>query len=165
MNAEVALQFLRDHQPLPPTSRIDGSLLRRFDEICRYFAVHLDSRSVPLILNALGDGDGHGVYQLVEETVLAYPESVVIPALQQGLQSPFASVRYWSAQIAANYCREELIEPLGQVLDRGSLDECLAAVTALELIGSPDADRRLRAALQSCVDERVRAAIRDALAR
>src|SRR5688572_21316821 len=93
MTTDETLQFLQLHQPLPPTQEISEDLLRRFDEVRKHFAAHPDNRSVPLLLNSFGERDGHGVYQLVEDTILAHPESVVVPALLDALKSPHSSVR------------------------------------------------------------------------
>ena len=163
MTTDEALQFLRSHQPLPPTQEIDENLLRRFDEVLQHFARQPDTRSVPLLLNALGEGDGHGVYQMVESTILAHPESVVIPALIDSLRNPVGSVRYRSAEIAANYPRPDLVAPLAQILRRGSSDERMAAVTALEAIGTLEAKRELASALDSNVENEVKVAIRESL--
>jgi hypothetical protein len=163
MTNDEALQFLHSHQPLPPTWEISRDLLERFDEVRKHFAEHPDNRSVPLLLHSFGEGDGHGIYQLVEDTILAYPESVVIPALLEGLRSSHSSVREWNAEIAANYPRPELIKPLAEVLRFGSLDERMAAVTALEMIGTSEAKRELQKGLESNIESEVKSAIRGAL--
>lgn len=49
---------------------------------------------MPLLLNSFGEGDGHGVYQLVEGTILGHPENVVVPALIDGLQNRSGSVTF-----------------------------------------------------------------------
>jgi len=163
MTADEALQFLREHQPLPPTREIDEAVLRRFDEVRRFFAAHADDRSVPLLLNSFGEGDGHGVYPLVEDAILKHPESVVVPALLQALGNPAGSVRYWGAQMASNYRRPELVAPLLDLLRKGSVDERMAAVTALEAIGTPESLNGLRAALDGDIQIEVKELIRDAL--
>ena len=78
----------------------------------KFFITNPDERCVDLLLNSFGKGDAHGVYQLVEDAILAFPDEVVVPALEGSLRNPAGSVRYWSAQIAANYPREELAEPV-----------------------------------------------------
>jgi hypothetical protein len=163
MTTDEALQFLRSHQPLPPSREISEGLLNQFNEVRKHFAAHPDNRSVPLLLNSFGEGDGHGVYQLVEGTIVAHPETVVIPALLDGLRNPSGSVRYWNAQIAANYTRPELVAPLVEILQSGSLDERLAAVTSLEIIGTSEAKMELESALQSNFANEVKDAIREAL--
>jgi hypothetical protein len=112
MTTDEALQFLSSHQPLPPTSEISDSIIKHFDQVRKHFAAHPDNRSVPLLLNSFGEGDGHGVYQLVEDTILAHPESIVIPALLEALKSPHRSVREWNAEIAANYAHVPNWSPL-----------------------------------------------------
>lgn len=163
MTTDEALQFLRSHQPLPPTREISEQLLKQFDEVRKHFATHPDDRSVPLLLNSFGEGDGHGIYQLVEDTILAHPENVVIPALLAGMSSSHSSVREWNAEIAANYPRPELVSPLAEILRHGSLDERMAAVTALNVIGTAEARRELENVLESNVEDEVKEAIREVL--
>jgi len=164
MTTEEALEFLRAHQPLPPTKEISEALLGQFDDVRRYFAANLDNRSIPLLLNSFGEGDGYGVYQLVESTIIAYAEDLVLPALLNALRTPLGSVRYWATQIAANYPVPELVSPLAEVLTSGNLDERIAAVTALEVIGSPDARRALQNGLGLSLQKEVKEMIRQALA-
>lgn len=165
MTTEEALQFLSSHQPLPPTREIGESVLEKFDDIRKHFAVNIDNRCVPLLLNAFGDGDGHGVFQLVEDTIMAYPDEVVIPALLNGLQSQHASVREWNAEIVANYPRPEFVVPLTNLLRNGGVDEQMAAVTALELIGTSEAKEQLVKALETDIHDDVKDTIRQALDR
>jgi HEAT repeat protein len=163
MTADEAFSFLRVHQPLPPTSGISNELIRRFDEVRRFFVEHPDDQCVELLLNSFGEGDGHGVYQLVEDTILAHDHDVVVSALQNSLLSRAGSVRYWSAQIAANYPEPELISPLVQVLTEGNLDERIAAVTALEGIQAPEVVSALEKALHREVEPPVQDLIREVL--
>jgi HEAT repeat protein len=158
-----ALQFLRDHQPLPPTDSLSDDILRQFDEVRKFFISNPDARCVSLLLNSFGKGDGHGVYQLVEDTILAFPDEVVVPALEGSLRNPAGSVRYWSAQIAANYPRQELAEPLMDLLKHGNLDERIAAVTALELLGTPQAHSEMESALSADIEDEVKEMIHQAL--
>jgi hypothetical protein len=163
MRTDEALSFLRAHQPLPPTSEISNNLLDRFDEVRQFFLERPDNRSIELFLNAFGKGDGHGVYQLVEDTIVAHDRDVVVSALQKSLRSRAGSVRYWSAQIAANYIEPALIEPLAQVLSDGNLDEQIAAVTALERIQTPEVAVVLAAALKRELKPPIRELIREAI--
>lgn len=163
MTTDEALQFLRLHQPLPPTRDIGEQLLMRFDEARKHFAAHPDNRSVPLLLNSFGEGDGHGIYQLVECAILAHPENVVVAALLDGLRSPHSSVREWCAEIAINYARPELVAPLIGILRNGSVDERMAAAAALGINPTPEARRGLENAMQTDIDEEIRKAIRDAM--
>lgn len=165
MTTREALDFLRSHQPMPPTREIDEDLLRRFDEVRKHFAANPDNRSVPLLLGSFGEGDGHGVYQLVEDAIRAHPVEVVVPALIAGLQSPSPSVRAWCAEIAANYANPELAAPLACLLRNGNVDERIAALTALEGISTLESRRELEHALASEEDADVRRMLREVLGR
>jgi HEAT repeat protein len=163
MTIDEALQFLRDHQPLPPTERMSDDFIRLFDEVRKFFIANPDERCVGLLLNCFGEGDAHGVYQLVEDTILTFPAEVVVPALVGSLRNPAGSVRYWSAQIAANYPHQELAEPLIDLLKQGNLDERVAAVTALEVIGTPQVRGAMKNALGADIESEVKTMIREAL--
>jgi HEAT repeat protein len=164
MNTDEALAFLKGHQPLPATDEISEALLRRFDEVCAFFAENPDERCVGLLLNAFGRGDGHGVYQMVEDTILKQDRNVVISALQQSLANRSGSVRFWSAQIAALFPSPLLIVPLVQVLAEGDDDERMAAVMGLEGIRSPEVVAALERALRSERDPEVQGLIHELLA-
>lgn len=134
---------------MPDSRHAPDEVFLKFDEVRRHFEAVHDDRCVPLLLGALGSGDGHGTYQMVEATLLAYPEGVVVPALKQGLASPHASVRYWSAQIAAVFPCDDLLDQLVGLLHRGGIDERLAAVTAIESVGSQRARDALSEVLRN----------------
>jgi hypothetical protein len=112
MTTEEALRFLTDHQPMPRTEDAPEELLRQLDAVLTHFEVHRDPRCIPLLLNLFGEGDGYGVYQLVESVLLVYPEQLVVPHLINSLRDSRPWVRYWSADIAANYQNKDLIDPL-----------------------------------------------------
>ena len=164
MTKNEALQFLLDHQPLPPTREISDALIQEFDKVRKLFALDLDERCVRPLLNSFGDGDGHGVYQLVEDTILLYSEELVVSALKDSLRNPSGSVRYWSALIAANYLHRELVEPLFELFKEGNLDERIAVVIALEGIGSREAQEKLVAALSiKDIEDEVQSMIHEVL--
>ena len=83
----------------------------------------------------------------VERAILAHPEEIVIPALIESLHNPNRSVREWSAEIAAHYSRPELICPLTNLLRKGGVDERIAAVIALEVIGTTEVKKELEGVL------------------
>jgi hypothetical protein len=99
----------------------------------------------------------------VEDVIMAYPESVIVGPLLDGLRSSVGAVRYWNAQIAARLARSECVPPLASILREGDIDERLAAVTALEAIGTSDAKRRLESALDLTIEDEVKSAIQEAL--
>ncbi|MFK7604113.1 HEAT repeat domain-containing protein [Deinococcus sp. SM5_A1] len=134
MNLSEAIRFLEENQPLPPDLEM-GEKIIIFDEARKLLQTTPDANGLRLLLSAFGEGDGFGVYQLVEMTALAYPSTVVIPILKQHLSSPFESVRYWNAQIAASFPDENLIDDLAQLLD-GDFDLRYAVITALGQIKS-----------------------------
>ena len=138
-------------------------VLRTFNEVRLFFLNHPDVRCVPLLLNSFGEGDGHGIYQLVEDTIAIYPEEIVVPALIKSLSSPYQSVRAWNAEIAANYTGLELVEPLQQLLVHGSTDESHAAANALALNGTSSAIIELANALNSNIDDDLKEHIRECL--
>ncbi|MCA9279342.1 MAG: HEAT repeat domain-containing protein [Phycisphaeraceae bacterium] len=131
MDTESALDFLRKNQPMPPTNTVQQSELDSYDEIRKYFCHNYDDRCVDLFIGSFGDGDGHGVYQLVENTLAYYAPDIVVPALLRGLQSELESVRYWSAVIAAGYQDQRLLQPLLKIAGTGTFDERSAAAIAL----------------------------------
>jgi hypothetical protein len=163
MTIDDALQFLREHQPMPPTESISDDLVRRFDEVRKFFIANPDERCVGLLLNSFGEGDAHGVYQLVEDAILPFPEDVVVTALRDSLRNPAGSVRYWSAQIAANYPCQELAEPLIDLLHQGNVDERIAAVTALDMLGTPQVRTEMNKALSADIEDEVKTMIREVL--
>ena len=163
MSIDDALQFLREHQPLPPTDEIPDALLRRFNEVREFFVANPDPRCVALLLNSFGEGDGHGVYQLVEDVIRAFPDEVVVTALVASLRNAVGSVRYWSAEIAAIRPSPDLVEPLIELLNHGNLDERLAAVAALEVLGTPKARIAMERALITDDHDDVKSWIREAL--
>ena len=136
MDTEAALAFLEAHQPMPDDSDLDENLINEYDDVRRHFLEHPDERCIRLFLNSFGWIDGLGVYQLVEDVLAQFPPERVVPHLAAALQSSHQSVRYWSAQIAANFPDEELIGPLRQLLESGDFDTRYAAVTALGQISS-----------------------------
>ena len=146
MSTDEALAFLKANQPLPPTSEISDVTLKRFDEVCEFFAMHPDERALPLILNAFGEGDGHGVYDVAMDVAKAFPAEVVLPALRAALSNPKGGVRYWAALIAGDFPDPGLVPPLGHLLQTGSVDEGIAAATTLEIIGGEEAREILSSA-------------------
>ena len=135
MDSEIAIEFLKNHQPLNPDKEL-GEEIKTFDDVRRYFASNYDVRCIELLLNAFGDGDGFGVYQLVEDTIQVYPHDLVIPILNKALLSPHRSVRYWNSQIAALFPDERLVGNL-KLLLLEDFDIRFHTTVALLQINSP----------------------------
>lgn len=161
MNTEDALEFLRAHQPLPATGEISDEILSSFDAVVRHFTCVVDDRSVGLLLNSFGEGDGHGVYVTVEDALKVQDPDIVRAELIKSLKSLDGAVRYWSAQIAASFPDDSLASPLAEILAEGTIDEKIAAATALVCIGTSTALDALSEVLKVETDSRVRELIKE----
>jgi hypothetical protein len=116
LTVEQALQFLRDHQPMPSGEASPDELFVRYDEVRRLFTKTRDTRCLPLFLGSFGDGDGHGNYQLVEDVFRQFTADEVILYLSTALAAGSSVTRYWAAQIACSFPSEKLIACLVQCL-------------------------------------------------
>lgn len=111
MDIEDALRFLAQHQPLPGDANLSDELIREFNDVRAFFESHADPRSPELLLGALGDGSGFGVYQLVEDALHNQERGAVLAALRGSLSSEHAGVRSWSAEIAAGSYHDRSLLP------------------------------------------------------
>jgi hypothetical protein len=165
MRTDEALDFLRQHQPMPPTKEVQDELIQHLSEVMRFFSEHPDPRCVPLLLNCFGEGDGHGVYQMMDNVIRPFPDEVVVPALAGGLRSSLGSVKFWCTQIAADRPHPGLEGPLIDVLNCGTDDERYFAAVALGMLNTPSSRDALQQALVAEKDEEVKGLIRDVLDR
>jgi HEAT repeat protein len=156
MTIDDALRFLAAHQPMPPTSAASDALIAEFDSVRRFLAAHPDERAIPLLLGAFGEGDLHGVYPLVEDALRPYPRGVVVPYIVTALSRGGESVRSWAAQVAALFPDPRLLPPLTDILRSGNADQRIAAITALEQLGSREARDALNAARTLPLEPEVR---------
>ena len=147
MTVDEGLSFLKTHQPMPDDAELSEELVRAYDEVRRLFIAHPDARCIPLFLTSFGEGDGFGVYQLVEDVLRHFSLDKVLPHLRKGLTHGQRSIRYWNADIAANFPTAELIEPLAQLLTEDDEDIRSAAAIALGQIRDARAEGFLRQAL------------------
>jgi HEAT repeat protein len=165
MKKQQALAFLKKHQPLPPDSRLTQNVAEHYDEILRYFLQYPDTDCIPLFLNSFGDGDGLGIYVLIEDVIQQFAIDEVVPYLIKSLSSPLKSVRYWNAQIALNFPSPELVSPLSQLLKEGDFDMRYACITALGQIKDDRIEAVLKAALAAEKEEEIRELIKEILGR
>ncbi len=166
MNKEEAIEFLRRHQPMPPDSELTEDLSTRYDEIREYCIAHPDREYIPLFLNSFGEGDGFGVYVLVDRVIRQFSAEEVIPHLIEALHSEHPSVREWCADIAIDFKSPELIDPLRELLQNPNEKQdtrCYAA-SDLGLIDDERATAVLEDALAKETDPEVWVEINDALA-
>lgn len=163
MTKEKALQFLRDHQPMPDELDLDEKTIRTFDEVRMHFLEYPTKECVPLFLGAFANDSGFGVYQLVGGVFWKFEPADVVTHLIAGIRSKQPGARYWSTEIAADFPTTELIEPLSEALAQGDHDLKFAAVTALERIKDPAAEHVIRAALESEEDTEIRQLIAEVI--
>jgi hypothetical protein len=151
---------------MPPDTELTEELITRYDEARKALAGANDDRAVPLLLHSFGEGDGFGVYQLVEDTLWTYPRETVTRALAAALRSPISSVRAWSMEVALEYPDPRLLPHAIHVLETDDPNARFFAAAFLGLLPDRDvnADAALRRALDSEDDPDVRVAIREALA-
>lgn len=136
MNKDDALAFLALHQPLPSDAELSEDVIKRYDEVRRFFLEHPDPDCVRPLLNSFGNGNGHGVYQLIENVIRKLPTRIVVAELIQSMRSEHRGVRYWSVQIAALFPVNTLLPELRERLREDDFDMKYAALTALEQIGA-----------------------------
>lgn len=56
MTKDEALDFLRQHQPMPPDREFTDEVIRNYEEVRRFFLKHPYSECIPLFLNSFGEG-------------------------------------------------------------------------------------------------------------
>lgn len=119
MTKEEGLAFLRQNQPLPSDDYLNDHIyiLDKFEEIRNYFVQNPAEEAIPLFLNSFGDGDGYGVYQLVEDTLFSFSDDIIVPYLIEALASEHLSVRCWCAEISRYFPDERLIPGLVKLLN------------------------------------------------
>ena len=147
MTREEALQFLRDHQPMPGELELEQETISTFEDVRQYFLANPDKACIPLFLGAFAPDTGFGVYQMVEMIFWKFEPADVIPHLIAGIRGETPGARSWSAEIASGFPSPELIEPLTEALAEGDPDLTDAAVIALSFIDDPRARDVLRVAL------------------
>ena len=103
--------------------------------------------SIPLFLNAFGDGSGFGVYQLVEDVLKQFPTDLVIPHLLESLMSPHYGIKFWSTEMVPSFPSKHLIPALVKNLYDNKSDVRSSSAAALASIGEtsviPDLERTL----------------------
>ena len=163
MNEREVIEFLSRSQPLPDDGDLSEELIGQYDDARKFLIDHPSDEGVRLILNSFGIGDGWGVYQLVEDAVAAVSPEVAAKHLAEALRSPLEGVKYWSAQISANYDDEQLIEPLQSLLHDPSEDVRMAALVSIEKYMSDKLKAELQKMLAKETSDEIRATIKDIL--
>jgi hypothetical protein len=139
MDTAAALAFLEEHQPMPADEEMPPKLMAEYEEVRKFLKEHPVKEAIPLLLGSFGAGWGFGVYQLVDEALVQFPNEDVLPSLIKSLESPSVWTRFWAAHMAANFPSPRLIEPLSKLLGDDAEDVRWAAVNSLESINDPAA--------------------------
>jgi hypothetical protein len=163
MNKIEAIEFLKQHQPLPDDDKLTKEIIDNYDAVRKYFKLNPDEECIPLFLNSFGYVDGFGVYQLIEDIISLFDREKVVPHLKKALQSQFRGVRYWNTQIAAIFPNNELINELKNRLMEDDFDMRYAAITALEQIGGSEVKIILEQALKNEDEDELKDLLREAI--
>ncbi|HZH62199.1 MAG TPA: HEAT repeat domain-containing protein [Metabacillus sp.] len=165
MDKNEAIDFLKNNQPLPEDNILElhPELIKKYDDVRKYFLANPDPICIPLFLNSFGNGSGFGVYQLIEDVLVKYSHEQVVPHLIESLNSKWYGVRYWTAQIASLFPDKRLIDPLKKLLKESDPDIRSAAITALAQINDYQALRLIKNAQLQEDDPSVLEIINDVL--
>lgn len=152
MTRDQAIEFLREHQPMPDDADLDDATAETYDEVREYFEANPDPECVSLFIGSFGDGLGFGVYQLVERTLARHPQDIVISAINNGLQSRFPGVQYWSANLAVAFPDDCFLCPLLANLKSGNPNTKSMALGALASLATNLRSERARNAVLEFFD-------------
>jgi HEAT repeat protein len=115
MDTELALAFLKAHQPMPSDAAISDEDGATFAAIVKHFEATLDERCIPLLIHSVSPNTWLGVYEHIKFVLMAHPCERVIPYLQRGLLDGNDGVRsrccWWAADVSA-WELVDLIRPL-----------------------------------------------------
>jgi deoxyhypusine synthase len=75
------IAFLRRNQPLPADAQLTEADATTLDEAIRFFSQNVDDACVALFCGVVGDVDGHGVYQLIEDALRNQRRDLVVTSL------------------------------------------------------------------------------------
>ncbi|EBS7636821.1 hypothetical protein CDR68_24425 [Salmonella enterica] len=136
MNKKEALRFLESHQPMPSDNDLTQDLIDKYDDVRVFFVNNPDVDAIPLLMRSFGDGDGFGVYQLVEDVFDKCNFDDVIINISNVLKdtSTVKSVRYWVTQLAIAFSDRRLVDGLNISLQFDDEDIQFMAASALECI-------------------------------
>ncbi|EOG1985568.1 TPA: hypothetical protein ACKRFJ_001747 [Proteus mirabilis] len=137
MTTDEALQFLSNHQPMPSDNDLTEELINQYDIVRRYFISYPDDRAISLFLRSYGEGDGWGVYQLVEDFFYKCRIEKVKQEIKNVLEDITVpkSVRYWVTQVSVAFCDNSMIKGLKISLNYDDVDIRDAAESALDILG------------------------------
>jgi hypothetical protein len=108
-----------------------------------------DPRCLAPLLHVFGEGDGHGVYMLVEDAALAYPAQDLESAIFRALHSNSKWVRCWVCEIAQSAPSGRFAGPLKSMAVADDAEERAAAIDALSRVGEDWVEEFFRSRLSS----------------
>lgn len=150
---------------MPSDTDMTEGEIDMYEQVRQFFVANPNPESVPLFLNSFGDGSGFGVYQRVGAVLRTHQPGVVVPHLALSLRSFSPSVRSWSAEIAAEFPHQDLVEPLAALLIADPDDGTrYFAASALAFIEGGAARAALQRAATTETDAEVAEHISEALA-
>lgn len=136
MTKKDAFDFLFKHQPMPSDKDLTQDIIDNYDRVRLYFIENPDKDAIELFLRSYGDGDGWGVYQVVEDFYYKCQERDVKKTLKKVLEDKTIpdSVRYWVTQTAAAFNDDMLRDGLIVSLKSNNSDIKEAAEMAMNLL-------------------------------
>nr|WP_202115348.1 hypothetical protein [Gilliamella sp. Pas-s25] len=114
MTKDDALHFLSRHQPMPSDKELTQDIIDKYDDVRKFFIKNPDKRAIELFLRSFGEGDGWGVYQLVEDFFYQCDDIDVKKEIKKVLEDTTIpdNIRYWATQIATAFSDEILRDGL-----------------------------------------------------
>ena len=163
MNKEEALNFLRNHQPMPSDDCVTQKELDSYKECIEFFENNPDVECIPLFLNSFSKGRAFEGYDHVRFVFYKLPPENVIYYLKQYLYNENRNIRFWCAQFALDYSYSELTEPLTYCLKDPDNGIRTWAVLALKYIPEEKVTKILQEAYEREIDNAVKKDIEEAL--
>ncbi|MCX9044898.1 hypothetical protein [Citrobacter portucalensis] len=136
MSKDEALKFLEMHQPMPADCEITQELIDRYDEVRMYFITYPDREAIPLFLQSFGDGNGLGVYQVVEDFFYKCDFNDVVDNISSILENPHTvkSVRLWCTILTMSFPDKRMLKGLNISVQSNDEDTHDMALLGLKLI-------------------------------
>ena len=87
MKIEEAINFLAERQPMPSDHQITEHEAQQFCEIIELLQKTKNDQCIPLLINAVSEKTGLGMYEDIRFALQYQNHEMVIPALAEGLKS------------------------------------------------------------------------------
>ena len=154
MNQQDAFAFLKANSPMP--RRPGPVFLEVYREVLETLTLHPLEDAIPHLINSFGNGPDFAIYENVQKALRRFAPAVILPYLEQGLESRSESVRSWCAHTLKYFPDPELLPKLEKMLGERSLLVRLAAAIGMESMSGPQVALIAAAALRSEKDADVR---------